>query len=350
MTKEKQIPITLVTGLSDRLKSAVIKDVKSQNKSKVILYRDTSVSYRDIAEEWFIQENRLTEVVHDIEAPTKNNLLSIINEQNNKEIDQWIIDIEKFSNIHLIMDEDDLPIQKHIHIVDAAHFWFLYSSNDYIETQSFNSEGTVESSLGELLISPLEMANVILLGNVGKINHGRLAELKWFINKLNPLAEIFTMNDFKGAGSLFKMTDNIKQHTLEELYTYQLQQFEQQRPLTLVGEYGIDTYIYQSHIPISLERLETFFTKLPEGILRTKAICYHPLENKIHYISQIGPSIEVLTEEQTYFKQPTNKFLSEFLFIGNGLEPPTIKKRLDKCLLIDESPPAKELLNKRSLS
>ncbi|MDG5785885.1 hypothetical protein QA612_00170 [Evansella sp. AB-P1] len=75
----------------------------------------------------------------------------------------------------------------------------------------------------------------------------------------------------------------------------------------------------------------------------TKAICHSPLENQIYYISQIGPSIEVFSEEQRYFKHSPNNVLSEFLFIGNQLDPHSIKNRLDHYLLINNSLPEKKL-------
>ncbi|MDG5785887.1 hypothetical protein QA612_00180 [Evansella sp. AB-P1] len=274
MIEDKEIPVTLVSGLSDSLKLSFIKEIKLQKNSKVILLRDPTVVYEDISAEDFYQENILTEVVHDREACTKKDLVSIIKDQSNKEVDQLIIDLEKFSNIQLLfpyysnMEDDYLLNLKHIHIIDTGNFWFQYSSNEYIVSQSFNGEEKNETSVGELLISPLEMADLILLGNVDKINQERLAELNWFFSKLNPLAKIITITDFTKDNSLSRKQDSIKKHTPHELYTYQLHQFEQSKPLMLVGDYGIDVYIYRSTSPISMKHLEDFLAKLPEGILQ----------------------------------------------------------------------------------
>ncbi|MBU9713449.1 GTP-binding protein [Evansella tamaricis] len=350
MTKEKQIPTTLVSGLSDRLKLSLIKEMKLQSQSKVILYRDNSITYGDISKECFIPQHMITEVVYDNEVSTKKDLLSLLHELNNKEIHQIIIDLDKFSTIQLLfpydsnLEENSFLYKQHIHIIDAVRFWFQYSSNDYIMSKSHNGEEADETSVGELLTSPLEMANVILLGNIDKINQERLDELKWFLSKLNPLAKLITMTNFKSASSLFGEADKVRKHTAHELYTYQLQLFEESKPLMVVGEYGIDNYIYRSTFPISIKHIENFLKELPEGTLRTKAICRSPLEKQIYYISQIGPSIEVFSEEHTYFEQLTSEFLSEFLFIGNHLDPVTIKNQLDNCLLKDDSLPSEELI------
>ncbi|MCD8509880.1 MAG: GTP-binding protein [Bacillus sp. (in: Bacteria)] len=150
------------------------------------------------------------------------------------------------------------------------------------------------------------------------------------------------MSDFKQNNTIFKGSK--KHHTPEELYTYQLETFMPKTPLKLVGDFGIDTYIYQSTHPISLERLEEFFSNLPDGTLRTKGRCYVPYNNEIHYISHIGPTIEVFSEEFVHYKKAAKEYLTEFLFIGDQLEPLDIKKRLDNCLLIDEIPNFKESL------
>lgn len=42
MAKEEMIPVTLVTGLSDSLKSSLIKEIKVQKQSKVILFQDNN--------------------------------------------------------------------------------------------------------------------------------------------------------------------------------------------------------------------------------------------------------------------------------------------------------------------
>ncbi|MFA9558465.1 GTP-binding protein [Evansella sp. AB-rgal1] len=346
MTKEKQIPITLVTGFSDRLKSTLIKEMKLQIKSKVILFRDPRIVNRDISKECFIQENIPTEVVQDLELFTIKDLLSTIKVWNTKQIDQIIINLDKLSNVHLLsqfsnVEEDDWLISKHIHVVDAVNFWFQYSSNEYIY-QYPNEEEINESSIGELLITPLELADTILLGGIDKINKERLSELQWFLNKLNPLAKVMTTNDLKTNDSLYRETNNRTNHTSQQLYTYQLQHFEQKKPLMLIGEYGIDTYIYRSPFPISMKNLKHFFTKLPEGLLRTKALCYIPYENKTYYISQIGPTIEVLSEKQSYY-EPSSKVLSEFLFIGDHLNPHIIEKQLEKCLMKDDCFPTAEI-------
>ncbi|ADU32493.1 GTP-binding protein [Evansella cellulosilytica] len=347
MTAEKQVPITLVTGMSDSIKSSLIQNMKLQNKSKVILFRDRTVENREIFEEEFIQDNILTEVVHDIEIFTEKDLLSILMERTNKKMDSIIIDLERFSNIklhfpHYFKLEDDDPVNvAHVHVVDAVTFWFQYSSTKYVA--SSDGRETYESSIGELLIAPLEMADTIVIGNNDKINQERLAELQWFLNKLNPLATIVTLNDFKRDSKLFEEKNMRKWRNPHELYTFQLQLFEQKKTLMLVSDYGIDTYIYRSPFPVSMEGLEEFFKQLPDGILRTKAVCYSPSEKQTYYFSQIGSSIEVFSEEETYVEQIPSKTLSEFLFIGDHLDPLTIQNELDNSLLKYETPSVRKM-------
>lgn len=337
MAKEEIIPVTLVTGLSDNLKSSLIKEIKVQKQSKVILFQDNNnFSFEKIPEE-LLQEKKLTEAVHDLVTYNKNELLSVLNDQQNKKAEQLIVDLDKVyapDMLSSFMEEDSFLGTRHIHVIDAVSFWFHYSSIESVENLSSMGNESQEFTLGELLIFPLEKADTIILGNADQVSKERLAELNWFLGKLNPLAEFITMADFK-RGVVPGEKDIGRKRTPYELYTYQLQHFEQKKPFVLVGEYGIDTYIYRSSFPVSMERLEKFFQELPEGTLRTKAVCYIPQEEQTHFISQIGPSVEIITEEKNYNELTAADNLSEFLFIGDHLDPLTIKKGLDSCLLND---------------
>ncbi|PIB40759.1 hypothetical protein AOA59_26880, partial [Pseudomonas sp. 2822-15] len=104
----------------------------------VILFRDSSVTYSEMSEEAFAKEKQIIEVVHDIEALTKEALLSVLNKLKRKNVEHIIIILEKFTQIQLLfsddssMLDDDLAIQNHIDVIDAQQFWFQYSSRAYV--------------------------------------------------------------------------------------------------------------------------------------------------------------------------------------------------------------------------
>ncbi|MCD8509879.1 MAG: hypothetical protein LRY73_08440 [Bacillus sp. (in: Bacteria)] len=182
MTMVTQIPITLVTGISELVKLDVIKEMKRKDKSNVILYRDLNVTYKKSSEEFTLDEKRLTSVIHDLVADNKKDLLSIINiVQNNDGTNHIVIDVEMEATLQLLTrfgmtEKDPLPIQNHIHVVDANKFWFQYASMDSLLKASIIEE-TTEMYIGELLGAQLELANMIVLANADHLNEERLSEL-----------------------------------------------------------------------------------------------------------------------------------------------------------------------------
>lgn len=110
--------------------------------------------------------------MHDLVTYNKNELLYVLKDQQNKKAEQLIVDLDKVHAPDMLssfMEENSFLSTRHIHVIDAVSFWFHYSSKESVENLSSMGNESQEFTLGELLISPLEMADVVLLGNPIKL-------------------------------------------------------------------------------------------------------------------------------------------------------------------------------------
>lgn len=325
MNPKEHIPYILVTGISDSEKTDVLKHLKKiEPNREILLYEDRMRKEYYVNEPHSIRKSVIREVVHDVKAATSEELSSILtNRLNDKDNAQMIIDVPISFQVESLYDICPFSrLQEHIHVLDAERFWFDYSSSDTL----MNRQDAY--TLGELFITTLEEAHTIILSNAKNAPDDYLAELICFIRKLQPLANIFTIEQFM----TMKTDSEENDYPSHSLYKHQIELFKRTSPLSFVGDHGMNTFVYQSHLPIDLNKLEDFFNNLPDGLLRTKGMCTPTIGEEIYYISQIGPSIEFHSDISLYGKGVSAPFLTELLFIGYQLDKQMIAERLEECL------------------
>ena len=123
-----------------------------------------------------------------------------------------------------------------------------------------------------------------------------------------------------------------------------------------VEEYGIGTYVYYARRPMDLNRFDWFVSKRwPEGVIRTKGMCYFTDEFDICYLfEQAGKQMSLKNAGQWYATMPENQLanmlrsdptlaadwdetygdrMQKLVFIGQNLDKAYIKRELDACLV-----------------
>ncbi|WP_332690556.1 GTP-binding protein [Halalkalibacter lacteus] len=331
---EQRKPLTVVTGFSIKDKSDLIKEIQGskQSKIKVILFRPTDVNLVVNSADPYPLTHFIGEAAHELEINTLTNLITTLEEiSSHRNVDEILLDIYPTSDIDSLFDcsisqnnHQNWYLKSHIHVIDARDFWFSYFSEHGIELTNH----TLEYTLGEALIHQLELAEMIYLSNTNQLSHERLGELMVFIQNLQPRALISVMNDSDWRGEDKKTAFNMK--AASSLYVDQFNLFSSRSNLKGIGQFGIDTFVYQSQLPVDFSRLEQFFTKIPREVFRMKGRCYSPFTQEHYYISQIGSSIQVETTKMNCTK--SIDALTEFLFIGSELNQEEIITMLDDCL------------------
>ncbi|MDT8862191.1 GTP-binding protein [Alkalihalobacillus sp. MEB130] len=338
----KQKTLTVITGFSLKDKCDVIRKMqeKNPNNRKVILFRPTDVQLALRSEEDpFSLTHFISEAVHHLEINTITNLIYTLEDEfHTNHTDEIILDIYPISHVDtLFASLASLSarltslVMSHIHIINARDFWFTYFSEHAIEVNEFDSEISIEYTFGETLIHQLEHAEAIYLTNTDELSHERVGEISVFIQNLQPnavverLKEVEYQNEHKGT--FYNIEEEAKQ-----LYNDQIKLFSSRRSLQVIGQYGIDTFVYKSVFPVDFRLLEQFFTKIPSDVFRMKGRCYNLSTQELHCISQVGSSIQVDTNEFYFTNQ--KDVLTEFLFIGSEVNQEEIEKMLNDCLQI----------------
>ncbi|TWI60036.1 GTP-binding protein [Halalkalibacter nanhaiisediminis] len=335
---EKQIPLTIVTGFSLKGKNELLKKVYSNdgNKRLKVLYHDTSFTFIKNEEEPLPMTSFIGTAVHDAEV-TLSNLDTWIEQQPQCDIDEIVLDIYPFTDVSYLLDSlvsnTSMYLHSHIHVIGADEFWSAYFSEHEIQFTCSETKERIIYTLGETLMSQLEMAQTVVLSNSDSLSFEEQGELTTFIQTLVPTSTIKRIDDFCWEHEKRETTFELKGASY--LYTQQVDLFESRNDIPIIGHYGIDTYVFKSIYPVDFPKLEQFFSKLPNEVFRMKGTCYNPSLKESYIISQVGSSVQVNTYEVDLL--PLDGVLSEFLFIGAELDRVHLKNCLDFCLHIPEN-------------
>lgn len=322
----------MITGFAVKDKYDLIRNLQGDrtHKCKLILFRPTEITFICHPEEPFRQTHLICETVHSQEIHTLPDLITALHrEADNEQTEQIILDIYPFTNIDALfsslVEEPNLFITSHIHVIDARDFWFTYFSEHQILVKNTDLDVISEHTLGELLISQLELADTICLSNTEQISLQRSGELMVFTQTLRPNAFVGSMNEIisrDAEGPTFAFT------SFSSLYTMQRNLFSLRGNIYQIGHYDINTYVYHSKLPIDFRRFKMLLTSIPSEVFRMKGKCYDLSQNEYHSISQVGSSIQV----ETTTIDDLDDVLTEFLFIGSSLNQQELQEMIDACL------------------
>lgn len=243
-------------------------------------------------------------------------------------------------------------------VVDAAAF-----RKDFAAAESLKGRG---ESLGEddhrtvtdLLVEQVEFADVIIMNKLDLIGDGAALEVEAAIRALNPDARIFMTT--RGKVPLDWVLDT-------GLFDYEKAASSAGWIKELQGEhvaeteaYGITSFTYRSNQPFDAERLWALIHDdgMWPKILRSKGFFWVAADHRVAYEwAQAGGSSEVRAAgmwwaavPRKYWKQPEGdrpdqkpdwdpRFgdrTQQLVFIGQGIDEATIRRRLDACLLSPE--------------
>ncbi|MFB5663132.1 GTP-binding protein [Alteribacillus sp. HJP-4] len=243
-------------------------------------------------------------------------------------------------------------------VVDAERFWKDFSSGETLFDRKQQVEDEDEREVVDLLIDQVEFCDVLILNKIDKVPQKERENLKAFLKKLQPDAQLVETNYGKvplqqvlGTGLFLYEKASESAGWLKELQT------EGHTPET--EEYGINSFVYRRRTPFDTERLKKWFAKYPKEIARAKGIAWLSTHNTMAFmLSQAGSSITLeaitywvaslpaaekmemtrndpdLQKELKSYEHGDRK--TELVFIGFSLNKEELEKSLDRCLLQPE--------------
>ncbi len=247
-----------------------------------------------------------------------------------------------------------------------------------------------EEDIENLVIQQIEFCNIILLNKASDVTPAELERTKEVIAALQPKAEIITCDycdveldkiinthlfDFESTATSATWVEKIEGHEEDhddddddddddhhheeedgqEHHHHEHEYHHHHEHEGEAEEYGISTYVFKSRKPMSLSRFDHFVARRwPNGIIRTKGICYFTGEEEICYLfEQAGKQVSLKNAGQWYATMP-DKELKEFLrrnpaiakdwdekygdrmqkivFIGRNIDKRLIESEMSLCL------------------
>lgn len=240
-------------------------------------------------------------------------------------------------------------------VVDAKNFLDEYYRADALVERGESLGDDDERTVTDLLIDQIEFADVIVLSKVDLITEARAAEVEAVVRALNPGAKIHRavrghvpLDAVLGTGLFDYEKAASSAGWLRELQGEHTPESE---------EYGITSFVYCTTHPFDAHKLWDFF-HTPEnfaGVLRSKGFFWVAADHRVAYewaqaggVSSVNPSgLWWAAVPREHWGHPDGERpdqkpdwdprfgdrVQQLVFIGQELDEPKLRKRLDDCLL-----------------
>ncbi len=251
-------------------------------------------------------------------------------------------------------------------VVDAVNLLNDFSSHDFLSDRGETMGEEDERTLVHLLTDQIEFADVVILNKINDAGPERTDAALKIIRSLNADAKVIETNHSEVASEAILDTglfdfEAAHQHPMwaKELYG-----FADHVPET--EEYGVSSYVYRARQPFEPEKILALLNGDLPGVIRSKGhfwiatrpdwVAEFSLAGALSSVQPIGTWWASVPESRwpdhesamSYIKQhwaePWGDRRQEIVFIGAGIDWPTLKSRLDACLLSQAQAPGPDSL------
>ena len=240
-------------------------------------------------------------------------------------------------------------------VVDAVNLLRDYASHDFLRDRGETMGEEDERTLVHLLTDQIEFADVVILNKVDDAGPDKVDAARKIIRSLNADAEIIETNHSSVAAEKILDTGlfDFEQAHEHPMWAKELYGFADHVPET--EEYGVTSFVYRARLPFVPERiLEVLNGDLP-GVIRAKGhfwistrpdwVAEFSLAGALSSVKPLGTWWASVPEErrpthesaraylQAHWQEPWGDRRQEIVFIGAGIDWPSLKARLDACLV-----------------
>ena len=241
-------------------------------------------------------------------------------------------------------------------VVDALNLLADYSSQDFLADRGESMGEDDTRSLVGLLVEQIEFADVVIVNKASSVSAEQLATVKKLVASLNADAVIVTADhgrvdlDLVLATGMFD-EEKAARHPLwaKELYGYAHHQPETE-------EYGIESFVYRARAPFDPARFYAFLTEGGlENVVRAKGHFW--LATRPDWVGELAVAGSQTTTSRMgrwWAAVPKHHWpddgrfedfvaqhwddiwgdrRQEIVFIGITMNEPSIRRRLDACLV-----------------
>ncbi|WP_216831592.1 CobW family GTP-binding protein [Alkalihalobacterium elongatum] len=349
-----KVPITIITGMLGAGKTKITNSLirnKTLTNCKVLIYQPAAIT---IVEEMSTKRRyKKGKVSHHAAhlaklITTQEQLIKelISHSKDRQPIDEIIIELAVGVSPQLLVEElyhllkkykleETFYTQSIVSVIDAEQFWFDYTSNHYV----LYTDDRMEHTFAEVMISQIEFCSHIIFNKCNFISKESLDETVSFIKKLQPKAQLIFSTDGNVASHTLHSVDAVDINQLKSNIGWKLElKHSNFSNLSIVGEYNVDSFVYESHSPIHLEKLEKWFQTFPSELLRSAGYLWIISESnglELLFFSQVGASVITETVDEDYYQQYGDTTRTKLVFFGFDLEDDDVIQQLNDCLISD---------------
>ena len=244
-------------------------------------------------------------------------------------------------------------------VVDAVNLLNDYSSHDFLSDRGEGLGDEDDRTLVHLLTDQIEFADVVVLNKVSDATEDQVDAARKIIRSLNADAKIIETNHSDVAPDLILDTglfDFEKAHE-HPMWAKELYGFDDHVPET--EEYGVESFVYRARSPFNPEKIHEFLTGDLPGVIRAKGLFWlatrpdwvaeFSLAGALSSVKAVGTWWATIPKEnwpeqesardylREYWQEPWGDRRQELVFIGSGIDWPSLSARLDACLVADNT-------------
>lgn len=243
-------------------------------------------------------------------------------------------------------------------VVDAVNFLKDYEEAKYLQDTQESLGDEDERSVADLLVDQVEFADVILVSKTDLASSEDVSRLEAILKTLNTHAQIIPIANGKVDVDAVLSTGSFDFERAQQAPGWLAEMRGEHVPET--EEYGISSFSYQARRPFHPEKFFAFLhgTERYGKLLRSKG--YFWLATRPEFAGQWSQAggiarygfggmfwsavprsrwpddPEYLASIEKSWEEPFGDMRQELVFIGQGLDEPSVRSALDDCLLNDE--------------
>tara|TARA_R110002049_G_scaffold95047_6_gene233627 strand:- start:935 stop:2146 length:1212 start_codon:yes stop_codon:yes gene_type:complete len=251
-------------------------------------------------------------------------------------------------------------------VVDAVNLLRDYSSHDFLRDRGETLGEEDERTLVNLLVEQIEFADVVILNKVADAAPHQVDAARKIIRSLNADARIIETDHSNVPPDAILNTGLFDFEKAQEhpMWAKELYGFADHVPET--EEYGVASYVYRARRPFEPEKIMAALNGELPGVIRAKGhfwiatrpdwVAEFSLAGALSSVKPLGtwwasvpqdrwPDHESARQYMAqHWSEPWGDRRQELVFIGAGIDWPTIKARLDGCLVPEHLAPGPDAL------
>ena len=251
-------------------------------------------------------------------------------------------------------------------VVDAVNLLRDYSSHDFLRDRGETLGEEDERTLVNLLVEQIEFADVVILNKVADAAPHQMDAARKIIRSLNADARIIETNhsDVPADAILNTGLFDVEKAQEHPMWAKELYGFADHVPET--EEYGVASYVYRARRPFEPEKIMAALNGELPGVIRAKGhfwiatrpdwVAEFSLAGALSSVKPLGtwwasvpqdrwPDHESARQYMAqHWSEPWGDRRQELVFIGADIDWPTIKARLDGCLVPEHLAPGPDAL------